>query len=123
MSLSTFVGKAAVKTQAFLIKHGPRIMSVCGAGMTIGGAVMACRATLKAYEVVDHHKEVMAVIEEARETSIANSDELFTEKDYKQAKFETYMSTAFSFVKLYAPSVAVGLSGVGLMQSAFHIMD
>lgn len=123
MHIPTPILKVAHKTGNWLVKNGPTIMSVGGGMMAVGGAVMACNATLKVDGVLDRHKQKMARIEAAKELSDKNGDNELTEKDIKQAKFETYRDTAVDLVKLYAPAFAVGMSGVGLMQAAFVITE
>jgi len=123
MHIPTPILKVAHKTGNWLVKNGPTIMSVSGGLMAVGGAVMACNATLKVDEVLDRHNQKMARIEAAKELSDKNGDNELTEKDIKQAKFETYRDTAVDLVKLYAPAFAVGMSGVGLMQAAFVITE
>lgn len=117
------VMKFAGKAGNWFVKNGPTIMEVGGGLMAVGGAVMACKATLKVDAVLDAHKERMARIEAAKAISDENGDGSFTEKDVKQAKFEAYRDTTFEFIKLYGPAFAVGMSGVGLMQSAFYITE
>lgn len=113
----------------FAVKYGPKILSVGGAAMTIGGAVMACRATLKADEVLEAHQARINKLEMALAVSEGyiqehpgeelNEADIFTEKDYKRGKFEAYCMTAIDFIKLYAPAVSMILGGVGMMQAAF----
>lgn len=123
ISIPVPVMKLANKAGGWLIKNGPKIMSVAGGAMAVGGAVMACKATLKVDAVLDAHKEQMARIEAAKAISDENGDNEFTEKDVKKAKFETYVHTGVEIVKLYGPAVCVGMSGVGLMQGAYHVME
>lgn len=115
--------RAAGKAGNWLVKNGPTIMSVSGGLMAVGGAVMACEATLKVDEVLERHKQKMERIEEAVTISESNGDDAFTDKDAKRAKFETYRDTTIELVKLYGPAVAVGMSGVGLMQTAFVVTE
>jgi len=115
--------KVAGKAGNWIVKNSPKIMSVAGGAMAVGGAVMACNATMKVDEVLDRHKQKMARIEAAKAVSDENGDNEFTEKDVKQAKFETYRDTAIELIKLYGPAFAVGMSGVGLMQSAFWLTE
>lgn len=84
---------------------------------------MACKATLHADEVLDRHKQKMAKIEAAKALSEENGDLEYTDKMMKKDKAIVYAETAVEFVKLYAPSVSVGLAGVGLMQGAFYISE
>ncbi len=115
--------RVAGKCGNWLVKNGPKIAAVSGGVMAVGGAVMACEATLKVDEVLERHKQKMERIEAAKAISEENGDGEFTEKDMKRAKFETYRDTAIELVKLYGPAVAVGFSGVGLMQSAFWVTE
>jgi len=123
MNIPVPVLKAAHKAGNWLVKNGPKIASVSGGLMAVGGAVMACNATLKVDEVLDRHKQRMERIEAAKALSDENGDNEITEKDVKQAKFEAYRDTAIEFVKLYGPAFAVGMSGVGLMQAAFIVTE
>lgn len=120
MKIPAPIMKASHKVGKWFIKHGPRLMSVSGGVMAVGGAVMACKATLHADEVLDAHKARMAEIEAAQ--SVAGPDE-YTPQMIRRDKAIVYAETAVAFAKLYGPSVAVGAAGVGLMQGAFGIMD
>lgn len=85
---------------------------------------MACKATLHADEVLDRHKQKMAKIDAAKALSDDGfGDGEYTDKMMKKDKAIVYAETAVEFVKLYAPSVSVGLAGVGLMQGAFYISE
>lgn len=123
ISIPAPVMRVAGKCGNWLVKNGPKIAAVSGGVMTIGGAVMACEATLKVDEVLERHKQKMERIEAAKAISDENGDGEFTEKDVKRAKFETYRDTAIELVKLYGPAVTVGFAGVGLMQGAFWVTE
>ena len=85
---------------------------------------MTCKATLHADEVLDRHKQKMAKIAAAKALSDDGfGDGEYTDKMMKKDKAIVYAETAVEFVKLYAPSVSVGLAGVGLMQGAFYISE
>ena len=126
MQIPVPIMKIAGKAGNWLVKNGPKIMSVAGGAMAVGGAVMACEATLHADEILDRHKQKMAKIEEAKRISDETAEEVedvYTEKDMKRDKAIVWAETARDFVKLYAPSVSVGLSGVALMQGAFWMTE
>lgn len=88
---------------------------------------MACKATLRADEVLDAHKARMEQIETARQLSlmkasdndISDPSELYTEKDMKRDKLIAYLETGVGFARLYGPAFAVGMGGIGLMEAAF----
>lgn len=131
MQIPTVVLKYGTKAGHWLVKNGPKIASIAGAGMTIAGAVMACEATLRADDILEEHKAQMAKINEAR----ALSDELvakgkaegpnaiYTYKQMKEDKARVYFRTAMNLAKLYAPAAAVGFAGVGLMEAAFIVTE
>jgi len=123
MNIPAPIIQFANKTGRWLVKNGPKLMSVGGGVMAVGGAVMACKATLHADEVLDRHKQKMAKIEAAKALSEENGDLEYTDKMMKKDKAIVYAETTVEFVKLYAPSVSVGLAGVGLMQGAFYISE
>lgn len=126
MQIPVPVMKLASKAGTWLIKNGPKIMTIAGGTMAIGGAAMACEATLHADEILDRHKQKMAKIEEAKRISDETAEEVeevYTEKDMKRDKAIVWAETARDFVKLYAPAITMGLSGIALMHGAFHIME
>lgn len=123
MNIPAPIMRAAGKCGKWFVKHGPKLMSVSGGVMAVGGAVMACKATLHADEVLDRHKQKMAKIEAAKAVSEESGDGGYTEQMIKRDKAIVYAETAVEFIKLYAPAVSVGFAGVGLMQGAFYISE
>lgn len=123
MYIPTPILKIGHKAMGLAVKHGPKLMSIAGAGMAFGGAVMACKATLKAPAVIDKHNQMMATIKEAEEVSRKDGYSDYTISDIRRDKFLVWSSTCVSMFKLYSPAVAVGLGGIGLMHGAFGIMD
>ncbi|MBO5629437.1 MAG: hypothetical protein J5965_10230 [Aeriscardovia sp.] len=115
--------KFAGKAGNWLVKNGPTLMEVGGGLMAVGGAVMACKATLHADEVLARHAEKMDTILAAKTASDEAGDGEYTDKMMAHDKTIVYAETAVEFIKLYGPAFAVGMSGVGLMQSAFYITE
>lgn len=95
-------GRAGLKIQ----KYSPEILLGVGIISFAGTVVMACRATLKAQEVLEEHSNAMDMIEEAIE--VAADPEEYSEEDAKKDKMTTYCKTAVKLAKLYAPAVALG---------------
>ena len=100
-----------------LKKASPEIMVVTGVVGTIVGAVMACKATTKAGEIIEEHNDEMSKINEA-----CNYPEEYTEQDKQKDTAITYAKTAGKFIKLYGPSVAVGAASIGCILGSHHIM-
>lgn len=104
------VSRAFHKTGFQIKKHSPEILVITGVVGVVASTVMACKATVKANEVVkDANKE----IEEKRENTI-----YATPEDYKKDVAKTCVGAGVKIVKLYAPAVVVGtLSITGILAS------
>lgn len=116
--------KDALKSSANTIariaeKHGPTAMVIVGTGAIIAGTVMACRATLKANDILDAHSEDMKKIEHAKSLS---KPEEYSDNDIKKDKALVYISTTKKFAKLYGPSLLVEAAGIACLLSAFGVM-
>lgn len=98
------VGRFAHKGMFVLNQHAPEILTVVGVTGVVVATVMACKATLKAEQIINDHKELMNSIHEAE----ALEPESYTSQDIVQDKVLAYFMTAKSFVRLYGPSVAIG---------------
>jgi len=106
--LMTRVNGAFNKVVFQLKKHSPEILIVAGVGGTIVAAVMACKATLKAPDVLDDAKAEIDKIHEAAEHGCTEIGQDFTEEDAKKALAKVYLKTGVEMSKLYAPSIALG---------------
>jgi hypothetical protein len=103
--INTKVTRAAGKTSFFLKKNSPEILMGVGIAGVVATVVTACRATVKAGEVLDEHKENMDMINQAVE--VADEGE-YTEQDIKKDKLIVYSKTAVGMARLYAPTIAIG---------------
>ena len=99
---------AANKSRLAVMKHSPEILVITGIVGVVTSAVMACKATRKLDPVLEAHKK------NAEEVHRKFTDE----KLEKRELTKVYMKTGVSFVKLYGPSVTVGmLSITGILAS------
>lgn len=107
--LSKTIVRTFHKTGFALQKHSPEILVVTGIAGVVTSAVMACKATTKLSPIMEKAEDELEKINKA------SSDEAFMEKyNYSQEdavkdKYIVYVQTGVSLVKLYAPSVALGL--------------
>lgn len=114
------------RTGLVLKKHSPEIALYGGIAGCIGTVILACKATTKADLVISEHKERLDRIQEAVE--IVNSDEMddlsvtYDQKDIGRDKFICYCKTARDFLKLYAPSIALGTVSIGLILWSHGVM-
>ena len=111
-----------------LKKAGPTIMIV---GAAIGGvtaAVLACKATLKAEEIIAEHNAQVETIH-ATKAQVDSGEmqlkdgETYTADDMKKDITATYVHTAVWLAKIYAPAVTLGSLSLACMFGSHHIMS
>ena len=110
--------RAASKCGYKLKKASPTIMIV---GAAIGGVtatVLACKATIKAQDILTEHNAQV----ESGEIQLSEG-ETYTEKDYKSDITTTYVQTGLKLAKVYAPAVTLGAVSLGCMFGSHHIMS
>ena len=102
-----------------LKKHSPEILVGVGIVGTVTATVMACKATTKAGDILEEHNTQMdainAVVEMGRED--------YTEEVRKKDTAIVYTQTAVKYVKLYAPSIAVGVLSIGCIVYSHNILN
>lgn len=113
-----FISKANLK----LRKHSPELLIIFGTVGVVTSAVMACKATLKVHEVVDTAKNDIEEIHEAVELGVTKAGEKYTAEDSKKDLTLVYVQTGVKFVKLYGPSVALGVLSMGCMIKSNDIL-
>ena len=114
------VTRTASKCGYKLKKASPTIMIV---GAAIGGVtatVLACKATIKAQDILTEHN---AQVESIHTTKQQSEGETYTEKDYKSDITTTYVQTGLKLAKVYAPAVTLGAVSLGCMFGSHHIMS
>ena len=99
-------------------KASPEILLVGGVIGVVGSTVLACKATLKAEEILDEHAENMETIHEAAE----KCPEKYNEHDVAVDTTRTYAHTVGEFVKAYAPAVILGTLSIVAIISSHSIM-
>lgn len=112
--LTRAFGKLGLKVS----KKSPEILLVVGIGTGIASTVSACRATLKAEEVLDAHRENMDSINQAFEEC---PDE-YTAKDKKKDTAVAYGKTIGGFVKLYSPAIILGAVSITSICASYGIL-
>lgn len=96
-----------------LKKHSPEILVVTGVVGVVASAVMACKATTKVNPILEETKENLDIVhEKAVEHPEESKKELAT----------VYVQTGYKFVKLYGPSVALGVASLGCIVASNDIL-
>lgn len=109
------------RTGLKLKKHSPEILLVAGAVGAVTSTVMACKATLKVNEVLEDTKLNIDTIHQV--SSDPAMAEKYTEEDSKKDLAIIYTQTAVKFIKLYGPSVALGVVSLGCMIGSNRILN
>lgn len=119
------VARVAGRTSLVLKKKSPEILLGVGVVGFVGTVVLACKATLRADEVLEYHEKKMADIKEAK--SIADEDpenELeYDEKLYRQDIAFQYLRTGGNMLKLYAPAITLGALSLACILTSRNIMQ
>jgi len=97
---------ACSKAAFALRKRSPEILVTVGVIGTVASAVIACKATIKANDILAETKSELEAVHTC-ESSEEHRDE-YTEDDAKKDKAIIYVQTGVKFLKLYAPAVILG---------------
>lgn len=104
-------------------KHSPEILIVTGVVGIIASTVMACKATTKVNDIVDETKETINTIHDSVGKGLHTSDgEEYTQEVANKDLAIVYVQTGLKFVKLYGPSVALGIASIGCIVGSNHIL-
>lgn len=106
-----------------LQKHSPEILVIAGVVGVVASAVMACKATTKANDILDETKENIEKIHEC--SKMAENKELteeYTEEDAKKDLAIVYVQTGLKFAKLYAPAVILGVLSITSILASNNIL-
>jgi len=118
MSIGTSIMRFGNKMITTLGHHGPTIAVIGGSAAVIAGCVLACKATLKAEDILDTHNVRMNMVREAK----AKHPNEYTSSDEKKDKLQVYMTTAGSFARLYGPSLLIGAAGFAAIFAGFGLI-
>lgn len=112
-------------------KNSPHIFFVAGVVGTITSTVLACRATLKLSDTLDDIKEDLVTVKEMHE-AIDSNDMLILEEgkvvdnvkysteDWHKDTIYVYGKASLKIVKLYGPSVIIGVASISALTGS-HI--
>lgn len=88
-------------------KHSPEILVVAGVVGGVTSAVMACKATTKAGDIIEDTKSQLDIIHKGMEDGNIHGVK-YTKEDGTKDLTIVYTQTAVKFIKLYGPAVALG---------------
>lgn len=122
----SFVAKALVsisrlggRTGLVLKAKSPEILLGVGVVGVVGTVVMACSATLRMDEILDEAQEKE---EKAAQLKDEQSEEVYTDKEYKQDLLVIKVQTAMKIARLYAPAALVGGASLTCIIAGHNIL-
>lgn len=115
-SLTRTFNRAGLKVK----KYSPEILIAGGTVGVVVSTVMACKATLKAGEVLEEVKTRIDTIHEVSENP--DFEGKYTEQDKKKDLTITYVQAAVKFAKLYGPAAIVGGLSIGCIITSHNMM-
>lgn len=121
IKLPAGVTRAFYKAGFQVKKHSPEILAVAGVGGVIATIIVACKATTKLSEITENAKNDIEKIHHAYEHPETMNEE-YTEKDHKKDLTIVYTQTGIKLVKLYAPTVGLGVVSVGCLLMSNNIL-
>lgn len=115
-SATTALHKAGFQLQ----KHSPEILAVVGVVGTVAAAVMACKATTKAQDILEETKNDVESVHVCLEKE--TDEEVYNDDIAKKDLALIYAQTGIKLAKVYAPAVILGTLSIGCMLTSNHIL-
>lgn len=119
--LATKAGQILMKTKLGIKKHSPEILVAAGIGTGIVAAVVACKQTIKANDIVAEARKSLQNIEDVKELA-ANNEVEYTEENEQEDRKTIGMQVAVGMVKTYALPVGLGILSITCILAGHHIL-
>lgn len=107
----SIITKPIAKAKFNFKKHSPEILVIGGIVGGVVSAVMACKATTKAQDILSetHYKvsQVHAVLDDPE-----NTEDRYSEQDSRKELALIYAQTGLELARTYAPSVLLGTASI-----------
>ena len=110
--------RSLIKAGFQVKKHSPEILVAVGVAGVVTSTVMACKATTKAGDILEEHKNQMNAIDQV----VKMDRDDYTEEYHKKDTTIVYTQTAIKFVKLYSPSIMIGALSLGCIIYSHNIL-
>lgn len=117
-SVSSLAGRTGLKID----KYAPELLFGAGIVFVAAGTVMACKATLRADEVLDEHNDKIDTINETKDMA-DKKEAVYTDNEYKRDIAVTWTQTLVGFGKLYGPAIGVTIVGIGCFAWSHRILS
>lgn len=119
--LATKASQILMKSKLGLKKHSPEILMVTGIGVGVVAAVIACKQTVKATQIIEDARKSLGDIETVQEMS-KNGEANYTEEDYANDRKTVGVQVVTGMIKTYAVPVGLGILSITCILASNHIM-
>lgn len=119
--LATKAGQILVKTKLGIKKHSPEILVATGIGTGIVAAVIACKQTIKANDIITEARKSLQNIEDVKELA-ANNEVEYTEENEQEDRKTIGMQVTVGILKTYALPVGLGILSITCILAGHHIL-
>jgi len=113
------VSKSLGRTGLVLSKNSPEILLGVGVAGVVVGTVLACRATLKAEQILSETKNQLDTIDQVMSMSDGVN---YTVDDAKKDTAIVYVQTGVKLIKEYAPAIIITAVSIGLILQSHNLL-
>lgn len=119
--LATKASQILVKTKLGIKKHSPEILVVAGIGTGIVAAIIACKQTIKANDIIAEARKNLQNIEDVKELA-TNGEVEYTEENEQADREIIGKQITIGMVKTYALPVGLGILSITCILAGHHIL-
>lgn len=119
-ALVSMINKKCGRVMFKCKKYSPEIFLFAGIGGMVVSAVMACKATTKLSDVLDDADYQLEKIHDSAENP--DMEDQYSKEDAKKDTAIVYVQTGVKVVRLYAPSVMVGMLSIASIFASHNEM-
>lgn len=113
------LSKSFVKTGLIFKRNSPEIMLGVGVTGVVVGTILACKATLKAEDILVEAKDKLYKIDQAKDIS---DKEDYSDKDAERDTAIVYIQTGVELLKAYSPAIVVTIASIALILQSHNIL-
>lgn len=119
--LATKASQILVKTKLGIKKHSPEILVATGIGTGIVAAIIACKQTIKANDIIAEARKNLQNIENVKELA-TNGEVEYTEENEQADREIIGKQITIGMVKTYALPVGLGILSITCILAGHHIL-
>lgn len=119
--LATKASRIIMKSKMGLKKHSPEILTAAGIITGVAAAVIACKQTVKATEIIQDAQKSLNDIEEVKNL-VENGEATYTDEDEANDRKTVAIQTTVNLVKTYALPVGLGMLSITCILASNHIL-